>query len=80
MAEEEVEGSMAGCNSHCTSPAAVADIADYMGASCCHGAYPALPADDDRSSCRRGRNLQTDSDVRVGMDVVEFRRAVMRRD
>jgi hypothetical protein len=76
---EEAEGSRADCNRHCTLPAMEAGIvADCMGAACCHGAYPALPADDDRSSCRRGRIFQTDSDVRDGLDVVNSRRVRMR--
>jgi hypothetical protein len=77
--EEEAGCSIVGCSSHCTSPAAEVGIADCMGAACYHGAYPALPADDDRSSCRRGRIFQTDSDVRDGLDVVNLRRTMTRR-
>lgn len=79
-AEEEVAvDSRVDCSSHCTSPAAEVGIVDCMGAAYCHGAYPALPADDDRSSYRRGRNFQTSSDVRGGLEAVKFQSRAARR-
>lgn len=54
---ELAEGSKVGCSSrHCTLPVAAAgSVAGYcIGDAYYHGEHPALPADDDRSSCRRG--------------------------
>ena len=54
----ELAGSRTGCSSPDYTSRAVA--AAGKAADCCigdawyHGAHPALPADDDRSSCRRG--------------------------
>lgn len=54
------------CSMHCTFAEAAVDVVGSAGCAgragcivgaCCHGASPALPADDDCSSCRRGRIL-----------------------
>lgn len=69
----EVVDSRADCSTHCTLlVAAASGSAGYMSAVYCHGASPALPADDGRSSCRRGRMIQTVSDFRGGLGVVEL--------
>ena len=63
---EAVEDSRVDCSMHYTFAAAAVDVVDSAGCAgragcivgaCCHGASPALPADDDCSSCRRGRIL-----------------------
>ncbi len=62
--EEAFECNKVHCSIHCTSASLAGIVADHTDVSySCHVAFPAQPADDGHSSCRRRYYFQTDSAV-----------------